>query len=43
MSVAISNNNKYIVSGSQDKSIKIWDLEDKKELHSFNNAHSGCV
>ena len=26
-SVAISSDSKYIVSGSRDKTIKVWDLE----------------
>ena len=31
--VAISTDNKFIVSGSDDKSIKIIDLSNRKEIH----------
>jgi len=40
-SVSISSDNKYIVSGSEDKSIKIFDVENKTELYHFENAHDG--
>jgi len=40
-SVSISSDNKYIVSGSWDKSIKIFDVENKKELYHIENAHQG--
>jgi len=32
---------KYIVSGSEDKSIKIFDLETKQEVHHFADIHEG--
>jgi len=37
--VAISNDNKYIISGSEDKTIKIFDLETKQEVYHFKKAH----
>jgi len=40
-SVAISNDDKYIISGSWDHTIKIFDLETKQEVHHFKNAHEG--
>ena len=41
-SVAISSDNKLIISGSEDKSIKIWDIESGKEIKKLN-GHSECV
>jgi len=40
-SVSISSDSKYIVSGSRDCSIKIIDVENKKELYHFKYAHQG--
>ncbi len=31
-SVAVTNDNRYIVSGSSDKSIKIWEFNSGKEI-----------
>ena len=39
--VAISQDMKYLVSGSRDKSIKIFDFTQRKELFHFQNAHEG--
>ncbi len=40
-SIAISPDNKFVVSGSGDKSIKIFDLETNKQIHHFADAHDG--
>lgn len=40
-SMAITSNDKYIISGSNDKSIKVFDLKAKKEVHHFENCHEG--
>jgi WD40 repeat protein len=42
-SVAVTRDNKRIISGSDDKSISIWDFEKRKELHRFEDAHKGVV
>ncbi|MEA2028726.1 MAG: AAA family ATPase, partial [Campylobacterota bacterium] len=42
MSVAFSPDGKFIVSGSADKSIKLWSIKEKKLIHSFE-GHSGSV
>ena len=42
MSIAITSNN-YIISASEDKTIKIWNLLNRKILHSFENAHKKSV
>ncbi len=39
--VAISHDNKYIISGSSDKCIKIYDLAERQEIYSFNDVHEG--
>jgi len=39
LSVDISSDNKYIVSGSEDRSIKLFDLQAKKEIHCFERIH----
>lgn len=39
MSVVVSDDGKWIVSTSDDKSIKIFDLEKLELIHTFSNAH----
>src|SRR5437868_1687125 len=39
--MAISPDGRFIVSGSDDNSIKILDIETKQEVHSFDNMHEG--
>ncbi len=41
LSVAISLDNQYIVSGSEDRSVKVFDLKSKRELYHFKDIHSG--
>ncbi|OMJ95020.1 hypothetical protein SteCoe_1719 [Stentor coeruleus] len=40
LSVAISHDNKYIASGSDDKYIRIWDLQQKKQEFYFEGHKS---
>jgi len=40
-SIAITSDNRYIISGSFDKSIKVFDLQTKKKLHHIEKAHQG--
>jgi len=40
-SVAVTSDSKYIISGSYDKSIKVFDLQTKQQVHHFENAHEG--
>ncbi len=35
--ISITRNGKYLISGSTDKTIKIWDLQNKKQLFSLND------
>ena len=42
LSVAISNDLKYLASGSVDKTVKLWSFEDKKEIISFS-GHTSTV
>ncbi len=41
-SIAFSKDDKYIISGSEDKSIKIWELETGNEIKTLN-GHSDWV
>ena len=41
MSVTVSKDSKLIVSGSADKSIKVFDIHSKQQVHHFVDAHSG--
>ncbi|MFW9925597.1 MAG: WD40 repeat domain-containing protein, partial [Candidatus Thorarchaeota archaeon] len=34
-SVAVTNDGKYILSGGQDATIRLWDIENEEELHKF--------
>ena len=38
-SVAVSADGRYIVSGSEDKSVKVFDMHTKEEVHHFVHAH----
>ncbi len=40
ITVAISPNNKYIVTGSFDNAIKVFDYESKQEIYQFDDAHT---
>ena len=42
-SVAISADGRFIVSGSYDKSIKVFDMHTKEQLHHFSDAHSSTI
>ncbi len=35
----MTKDSRYLVSGSGDKSIKIWDLRELKEIHHFADVH----
>ncbi len=39
--VAVTSDSRYIISGSFDQSIKVFDLHAKQESYSFHNAHQG--
>ena len=36
-----SRDGKYIISGSKDKSIKIFDVQTKELVHQFADVHNG--
>jgi len=40
-SVAVTSDDKYVVSGSWDKSLKVFDLQTRQQVHHFENAHKG--
>lgn len=42
ISVAISADNRYALSGSRDKTLKLWDISTGKCLHTFE-GHTGWV
>jgi len=37
----VTQDNKYIVSGSSDRSIKVIDFEKRETVHSFTGIHEG--
>lgn len=39
----MSAGNELIVSGSRDKSVKIFSMETKEMLHYFQNAHNSII
>lgn len=40
--LAVSNDGKYILSGSSDKNMKLWDLETGKQIYTFE-GHQGII
>lgn len=43
VSMAVSADGRFIVSGSRDKSIKVFSIASKQQLHHFQDAHSGTI
>eukprot|EP01015_Nassula_variabilis_P035297 TRINITY_DN884_c0_g4_i3.p1 TRINITY_DN884_c0_g4~~TRINITY_DN884_c0_g4_i3.p1 ORF type:complete len:148 (-),score=34.11 TRINITY_DN884_c0_g4_i3:159-602(-) len=41
--VAVTRDSKYMITGSRDRSIKIWDFQTKKLLYTIENAHKETV
>jgi WD40 repeat protein len=39
----VTHDNRCLVTGSSDKSIKIWSVDDKKLLFEIKNAHEESV
>ena len=39
----MSTDGKYIISTSNDKSIRIFDFGRRKKLYAFENAHQGRI
>lgn len=42
-SVAITSDSRYVVSGSEDRTVKIFDIESGNLVHNFQNIHQGYV
>jgi len=42
-SVAVSPDNKFAISGSDDYSVKIYDLETREQVHQFKDAHQSDI
>jgi WD40 repeat protein len=43
LSVSFNKDNKYLVSGSSDQMIKVWNVNTQKEIKSLINEHKGTV
>ena len=43
VSVVISYDKTLVVTGSADKSVKVFDVATKKVLHHFENLHTGDI
>ena len=39
----VTGDDKYIISGSVDKTIGVWDIANKMLLHCFQEAHSDMI
>jgi len=39
--IQVSSDSRFMVSGSADRSIKIFDIENRKQIHHFKDAHEG--
>jgi len=37
----VSSDNKFLISASDDRSIKIFDFTAKKEMHIYKDIHDG--
>jgi len=41
--IAISPDSRFIISGSHDKSIKVFEIASKEQVHHLKNAHTGYI
>jgi len=41
LSVGITGDNKYIITASWNRSIKVFDFETKQLLHHYKDSHPG--
>ena len=41
--MAVSNDSKFIISGSKDKSVKIFDVQRRCQIHHFPELHKGIL
>ena len=39
-SLVFTHDEKFLISGSRDLSIKVWNLSEKRCVHSFELAHN---
>jgi WD40 repeat protein len=37
----LSSENRYLVTGSEDTTLKLWDMKEMESLHHFEDAHGG--
>ena len=42
-SIKLSRDNNYLVSGAEDKCIKVFGIREKQELHHFADVHTGLT
>ena len=42
-SIAVTSDNRYIISGSEDKTIAMWDIAQKKLFNRFPEVHSDSI
>ena len=40
-SALLTNDNKYLISGSQDGTIRVFDFSSKRLIHHFEKIHAG--
>jgi len=40
ISLLLTSDNRYIISASEDKSMKIFDIQAKKQVYHFKNIHT---
>ncbi len=43
LTLSYNIDNKYLISGSSDQMIKVWNLQNNKQIKSFSNEHKGKV
>jgi len=41
--LVITSNDEYVITCADDKTIKVWDMEERKLVHTFEEAHSGGI
>jgi len=39
--LGVSPDGNFLISGSADQHIKVWDLLKKEQVHKFKDAHKG--